>query len=341
MRVWFNHWFSTVYRFMELLKDADKDIVIIGSSRSEYAVYQTICDEFYTEPLNISENEYVDWCLDFCKKHLIDVFIPRRGRVELSVRLSEFNDIGVKVLMDDNPTLIHKLDDKFETAKIFKEHNICKVPQMYCVNTFKDFEKAYKKIKESNPEDRVCIKYSKDEGAVSFRVIDDVVDTIASLRLGEGLKLSYQRISNMLQEKDIFEDLIVMPFLKGPEISVDSLMTHKGFIGICRQKVGTRGTLVEYDEDIYNISKKFAEITGLKMPYNLQLRYHNDELYLLEVNTRMAGGTYKSCMTGINIPYIAYCELLGKNFELPNVSNIKSMLISQIETPIILKEGLI
>lgn len=324
---------------MELLKNADKDIVIIGSSRSEYAVYQEVCDEFYTEPLNLSDNDYVDWCIDFCKKHLIDVFIPRRGRVELSIRLQEFTDISVKVLMDDNADLMQKLDDKFETAKIFKEHNICNVPQMYCVNTFKDFEKAYQAIIETNPEDRVCIKYSKDEGAVSFRVIDNVVDTIASLRLGEGLKLSYQKVCNMLQERETFDDLIVMPFLKGPEISVDSLMTHKGFIGICRQKIGTRGTEVSFNQEIYDISKKFAEVTGIKMPYNLQLRYHNNQLYLLEVNTRMAGGTYKSCLTGINIPYIAYCELLGKDFEMPIVENIPNLLVSQIETPIILKGG--
>ncbi len=335
-RIWFNHWFSTAYRFIELLQKEDNSIEIIGSSRTEYAVYKVLCKEFYVEPFEMSDIEYAQWCIDFCKEHKIDVFIPRRGRVPISDRIEDFEKIGVKVLMDRNSNLMHQLDDKFETAKIFRDNNICKVPELYCVNTYEEFERAFKLIKNHNEEDRVCIKYSKDEGATSFRVIDDVVDNIKSLRLGEGLKVSYQKISNMLKSVDFFDDLIVMPYLKGPEISVDSLMTHKGFIGISRYKVGTRGTQVEFDKNLYNISKKFAEVTGLTMPYNLQVRWHNDELYLLEVNTRMAGGTYKSCLTGINIPYIALCELLGVDFEMPNVQNIQSMLVSEIETPIIL-----
>ena len=72
------------------------------------------------------------------------------------------------------------------------------------------------------------------------------------------------------------------------------------------------------------------------MPYNLQLRHHNDEWYLLEVNTRMAGGTHKSCLTGVNFPFLAFCELLDIPFNIPNMEDIKSMLISEIETPIIM-----
>ena len=84
-------------------------------------------------------------------------------------------------------------------------------------------------------------------------------------------------------------------------------------------------------------SKKFAEITKITMPYNMQLRYHKNKWYLLEVNTRMAGGTYKSCMTGINIPFIALCELLDIPCEFPNIKKVKKILVSDIETPIIIK----
>lgn len=335
-RVWFNHWFSTVYRLMELLKQGDETITFIGSSRTENAVYKTICNEFYTEPVDISDEKYSDWCVDFCKQHQIDVFIPRRGRVAICHNLYKFKDIGVKVMINDNAELLDMLESKIGTAHYFKKNNICAVPEMYIVNTKDEFEIAYNKIKESNPNDRVCIKYNNDEGAVSFRVIDNVVETIKSLRTGQGLKLSYNTIISMLSEKEKFDDLIVMPYLNGPEFSVDSLMTHKGFIGITRSKVGSRGTEVYYDEKLYEISKKFAELSGLKMPYNLQVRFHNDVMYLLEVNTRMAGGTHKSCLTGINIPYLAYCELLDIDFDLPNIKEVKRLLVSEIETPIIL-----
>lgn len=341
MRIWFNHWFSTAYRLMELLKQGCESdnisIELIGSNRKEACVYRTICDEFYIEPINISNENYVQWCIDFCKDHKIDVFIPRRERVDITKNLSKFEEIGTKVMVDDNFSLLSLLDDKFATAEFFKKNNICKVPTMYIVNTVGEFEVAYKRLKEIEPNNRVCIKYNYDEGATSFRVIDDVVDDIHSLRTGVGLKVSYSKILTILGSVSHFDDLIVMPYLEGPEISVDSLMTSKGFIGLSRCKVGTRGTLVEYNKDFYEISKKFAEQSGLKMPYNVQLRHHNNEWYLLEVNTRMAGGTHKSCMTGVNIPYIALCELMDINFKMPVIDKIEKLYVSEIETPIILE----
>lgn len=340
MRVWFNHWFSTAYRLIEELKKGCSEnnisIELIGSNRIDTCVYKTICDEFYIEPTEISDTDYVDWCLEFCKEHNINVFIPRRDRSEISKRLDDFDAIGVKVMTDRNYELMELLEDKFETAELFKKHNICKVPDIIIVNTVSEFEEAYKTLKDRYPMDRICIKYNRDEGATSFRVVDNVIDTIHSLKTGIGLKVSYEQLYNMLGSVESFADLIVMPYLKGPEISVDSLMTKKGFVGITRYKVGSRGTQVEYNKEFYDISKKFAEISKIQMPYNLQLRYHNDEWYLLEVNTRMAGGTHKSCLTGVNFPFLAFCELLDIPFNIPNMEDIKSMLISEIETPIIM-----
>lgn len=341
MRIWFNHWFSTAFRLMELLKEGcssnNIDIDIIGTNKIDLCVYKTYCDEFYIEPIDISDKDYITWCVDFCKEHNINVFIPRRNREVISKYLSEFDNIGVKVMTDRNFELLELLEDKFATAKLFEENNICKVPKMFIVNNVKDFEKAYSKLKEIYPNDRLCIKYNKDEGATSFRVIDDVIDSIQSLKTGIGLKISYSQAISMLGSVESFDDLLVMPYLKGPEISIDSLMTKHGFVGLSRYKVGTRSTQVEYNPEFYEISKKFAEVSGLQMPYNVQLRHHNNEWYLLEVNTRMAGGTYKSCLTGVNFPYLALCELLDIPFEVPNVSEVQGMLVSEIETPVILK----
>ena len=342
MRIWFNHWFSTAYRVIEDIQkgcqENNIDIEIIGSNRLDVCVYKTICNEFYIEPdVDISAKDYVNWCLDFCKCHNIDVFIPRREREEISKYLSEFNKLNVKVMVDKNTELLNLLEDKFKTVEFFKKNDICKVPDIIIVNNVEEFKSAYKTLKNKYPQDRICIKYNKDEGATSFRVIDDKVDNITSLRTGTGLKISYNHAVEMLGSVSNFDDLIVMIYLDGPEVSIDSLMTKNGFIGLSRQKVGSRTTKIEYNKSFYEISKKFAEITKITMPYNMQLRYHKNKWYLLEVNTRMAGGTYKSCMTGINIPFIALCELLDIPCEFPNIKKIKKILVSDIETPIIIK----
>ena len=84
MRIWFNHWFSTSYHLINMMKEKEPDrFYFIGSSTNPYAIYKQACDEFYTEKHDISDEEYLQYCLDFCKEHKIDVFVPRHNLVSI------------------------------------------------------------------------------------------------------------------------------------------------------------------------------------------------------------------------------------------------------------------
>ena len=336
MRIYFNHWFSQAYNLINAIKAEDPSVYIIGTNERDTAVYQFVCDEFYVEPHFDNEDEYAMWCLNFCKEHNIDVFAPRRNRVAIAKHYNEYIGAGIKLMVDNNSELMALLEDKVKTAQLFEKHNICKVPELLVATNIDEFKKHYAYLKEKYPKERVCFKYVEDEGATSFRVIDDIADDIKVLKTGAGMKISYDKAVEILGSVDSFDPLILMIYLKGPEISVDSLMTNKGFIGCSRTKIGTRGTVIDPHSELVNISKHFAEVTGIKCPYNVQFRWHDGELYLLEVNTRMAGGTYKSCQAGLNFAYLALCDVLGKDFELP--TNTKKVIVSEIETPVLLKE---
>ena len=99
-RIWLNHWFSTAYNIIELIKKGDSSHYIIGTNANEYAVYGAVCDEFYKEPV-LKDDEYVEFCLEFCRDHKIDVFMPRRGMLPVSMNKKRFEAIGVKVMVDD------------------------------------------------------------------------------------------------------------------------------------------------------------------------------------------------------------------------------------------------
>ena len=339
MRIWFNHWFSTAYRIIELIEKGAKqdnlEVEFIGTNTNQYAVYKEVCDEFYQEPTIKNKDEYVEWCLEFCKEHKIDVFFPRRNFVDISRRASEFEEIGVRVLVDKNYELLKTLDDKVATAKLMESiPEVCKVPPIKVINVVQQLKRAYKELQDLNPDGRVCMKNARGEGATSFRVIDDKVASIHSLDTGIGMKMSYEQVESMLGSVISFDDLMLMPYLDGTEISIDCLNTSKGFVAVPRYKLGGRVTKVTQDKDLIERAKKFAEATGLKHPFNLQLRYHKDELYLLEVNTRMSGGVHLSCLSGVNIPYLALRELLGLPVEIPD--NLRSLKVTHIETPITL-----
>ena len=103
MKLWFNHWFSTVYNIITSIKEECKEeLIIVGSNEKKDAVYKVLCDEWYQEPVFKEGEKYATWCLNFCKTHQIDVFIPRRGRKDIEKIYNEFQKNGVKVLMCSN-----------------------------------------------------------------------------------------------------------------------------------------------------------------------------------------------------------------------------------------------
>ena len=61
-RVWMNHWFSTAYNIINLIRKAFPDIEIIGSNEHPYSPIMNVCDEWYQEPV-IKGEQYVSyWC---------------------------------------------------------------------------------------------------------------------------------------------------------------------------------------------------------------------------------------------------------------------------------------
>jgi biotin carboxylase len=83
---------------------------------------------------------------------------------------------------------------------------------------------------------------------------------------------------------------------------------------------------------------KFANIISetYKIPYayNIQVKFKNNEPYLLEINTRMSGGVHYSCMCGFNIPYEAINVILDKNVTKFDQSEKLNIMIGNMDTPI-------
>ncbi|WP_242848082.1 hypothetical protein [Ruminococcus sp. HUN007] len=65
--IWFNHWFTQAYNFIELLKQDQRNYVIASAKKVPFA-FGAAADERYSEPTGINGDDYAEWCLDFCKK---------------------------------------------------------------------------------------------------------------------------------------------------------------------------------------------------------------------------------------------------------------------------------
>ena len=329
--IWLNHWFSTAYYIISLIKQGGGDFRFIGTNRGKESPIMLQCDEWYQEP-DVRGEEYINFCLDFCEKHNVDVFMPRHELVTVSKYKSRFEEKGIKVMVDDFDK-IDILNEKDRAYELFKKLGIGKVPDYYIVTDVKGFKDAYNALLEKYS--RVCFKFVRDEGGMSFHIIDNSPKDYASLFTKSSTRISLDTAVSALSERQNFAPLMVMPFLSGDEISVDCLKTSTGIIAVPRRKGYSRVEHICYDEEIISICKSFLEKFPLEMPCNIQFKLLDDVPYILEVNTRMSGGVQMSCIgSGINIPFIAVSKLLGN--DVPWTESREEKSVTYIETPLAL-----
>lgn len=209
MRIWFNRWFTTVSHYIDLIRanPEGRRFVIFGTHPNKDALYLQNCDFAFTEP-DISGNEYIDFCLEFCQQHRVDIFIPRKENVLISKRLKDFHAIGVKVLVCPDAELMETMDNKaaaYESirSKESDREPIVSIPDYYVVNKLTDFKRAYECLRRKGQT--VCFKPVIGEGANGFRVIKENIETITQLfNQGIGYRIPYQHACEILSQQEIF-----------------------------------------------------------------------------------------------------------------------------------------
>lgn len=331
VRIWLNHWFSTAYNIIQLIKRDDPDFAIIGSNANPQSPIMTVCDEWYLEP-SLPDDEYIEYCLKFCRDHAVDVFMPRRGALIISKEKKCFDEIGIKVMVEEYE-IMNALNHKERAYRLFKEKGIGQIPDYDVVTTVDQFKASYCRLAEKYG--RVCFKFVKDEGGKSYRLIDNDRHGYSALFKKITTRMTYDDAVSALSERVTFSPMIVMPYLPGDEVSVDCLQTEQGLIAIPRIKDTTRIEKIRYDETILEYCNEIYKALPLNNPCNIQFKYLGETPYFLEVNTRMSGGIQMACSaSGVNIPNIAVNKLLGINKSWLNKREQKN--VCHIEIPLVL-----
>ncbi len=307
-RLWFNHWFSTAYNVILMIRQENPDFQIIVSNERELTPLKAVCDEWYQEPV-LPDEEYAEYCLQFCLEHHIDVFLPRRGMVPVSRRKADFEARGIRV-MCDRYEMVSILSRKDAAYEFLRENGISTVPECRVVRTVPEFQEAYSDLKKRYRE--VCIKFVRDEGGKSFRLIDNTRKGYGALFKKQNTRMTLDAVLEALSEREVFAPLMVMPFLSGKEISVDCLQTAKGPVMIPRIKGSGRIEQLTFDPEILEKTREIFDLVRLEQPCNIQFKYLDGRPWFLEINTRMSGGIQMACAAAkVNIPDLAVSRLLG------------------------------
>jgi hypothetical protein len=336
MKIWFNRWFSTVSHYIDMIRanEDHRKFIIYGTHPNKDALYLQNCDFAYLEP-DVSGEEYIKFCLDFCKKHSIDIFIPRKENVLISKKLLLFDEIEVKVLVCPNPDLMEIMNNKaaaYQTcAKIFT------IPDYYVVNHVNDFKEAYEKLRSKGHT--VCFKPVIGEGAQGFRVIRDQVETVTQLFYEEvGNHISYSYACEILSQQEAFPDLMVLEYLEGTEYSIDCLASaEKLYTAIPRRKGEGRVREIIEHKELIDLSYAFHKKFKLPYVFNIQVKYNQGVPKLLEINPRMSGGIHFSSLSGVNFPYLAIKLLIGEKVEMGSIRF--GIRASHLEKEVLLNPG--
>lgn len=312
LRVWLNQTYATNYWIVDMIRRNPENVpvsIYATSDRANSPVLQA-GDFSSLEPDRdeLVGDAYVDWAIEYCKANRIDVFIPMRGMIPISVRVADFEAIGTKVLVSPADS-VALLDDKNLAYASAKENGIA-VPPWYIASSTEEMETAYYRLRdELETHEEIVIKPVQGVGAAGFRVIKNDRLSMASIlekpKNEIGIKELLEIFAYTEAEGKEIPAFMVLPYLNEPETSVDCLSDIDGRViaAIPRSKSGSFRTLANNAQTTIDLAVKVSETYGLRYLTNTQIRWFRGEPVLLETNTRISGGMYASAMAGVNLPW--------------------------------------
>jgi carbamoylphosphate synthase large subunit len=307
MRVWFNRTFSSVYAAIGLIREADSGgrFHIIYSNANPHAAAARVAHAFFVEPTGLDAEAYIAWCLDFCREHRVDIFIPGKESTLLAGEHARFAAQGTRVLSAAAPAALELIHDK---ARFYADVVLPMAPVAETRNfeNIAQFDAAYAELRQRHP--KLCVKPSRSVFGLGFSILDEERSSAALLIAGAQYHIGLDDMRRGLAELGEVRTMLLMQYLDGHEYSVDCVGDNGRLVAaIARKKPmqAGRGQLIDMRQDILDATAKLAADFGLNGCFNVQFRENGEQLHLLEINPRMSGGIGMACVAGPNLPFIA------------------------------------
>nr|WP_218025243.1 ATP-grasp domain-containing protein [Nocardia jejuensis] len=287
------------------------DVSIYASNVDPDAPALSACDVAAVEPRHVGNDAYAEFALDFCRRNRIDVLIPPRRLTALAGRAAEFAAIGTS-LMCSPLSAVTVLTSKTRTYELASAAGL-PVPPWRAVSDAAGLRAAVGEL--SLTDERLCIKPTGEYSAFGFRILQDrplsVDDLLAPPLPVASLDAVAGALDRVVEQGGVAPELIVMPFLEGPEISVDCLSAPGGdlLVGVPRSKQGRYRLLLD-DPVIIDLAARLVEHFELAYLTNVQFRHRHGEPVLLEANPRPSAGLFQTSFAGVNLPWAAVRLLL-------------------------------
>jgi len=323
LRIWFNRTYATNSHVIAMLR-ANPDgraVHVIGTHPDPDSPVLAACDEWALEP-ELEAGEYVAWALQFAREHAVEVMIPRLHMAELAEARAEFAAAGTRLLCADAPT-VRLFADKAAAYRAAADDGL-PVPPFRVVRDSAGLRAAHAEF--ARIAEWVCMKPTSGVGGNGYRRLTTAPPSLADFAGEVSSRVQLEDVCRALDaaaaDGTTCPELMVMPYLDGPEISVDVVATAAGepLVAIGRGRSRRRRLIVD-DVPAREIAELLTRTHRVSYLSNTQVRYWQGpddpapRAYLLELNTRISGGLFQTALAGVNLPWAAVRLALGEDVE--------------------------
>ena len=338
-RIWFNKTFSTISAVLNNLRQSlpSGEVTLIATHNHEAASVFLAADECYLEPADISGQDYLEWCLNFCREHQINVFWPGKEAALFSLHHADFQDIGVQVLSVADHATLTLLHNKAHFYSALPPE-VALVMDFLAVTNSEAFDAAIAGL--STKHNKLCVKPAMSVYGLGFRILDTKRDSISQLLAGVEYQIPLSELRQGMVNTPVFNTLLVMEHLAGPEWSVDCAGRHGELLCAVQRKKSQlpgHGQSIDNNSDIQGMVTRLTAHYRLNGIFNIQFKEGENGVRLLEINPRPSGGFGMACLSGANIAQIAWQGFKGEAISEVNLHY--GLRVAEVGTPVVLKQG--
>lgn len=283
---------------------SDASIKLFGTeSRSGFIAPSSI-EQVFQVPSPEDPN-YLPELSSIIKSYEIDLVIPQTTNESkfLSVHKSQ---VGTKVAVLGSQDF-EMLNNKGYLTEAFLAANL-PAPEMYWVSSYSEFLVAVDKL--NYPENEIVIKLPSASGMRGVRKVSESHENLEEFLSNKPNVWSLSK-SDLVEilGRGIWPKMLAIPFLHGPEYSVDVWRRDGIAIILPRIRSHIRSGIsmesnLELEPAISEVVSEFLEHYDIEGLLGFQFIMHQGTPQILECNPRVQGTMVASLLSGVNILWL-------------------------------------
>ena len=307
--IWFNQGYSSVRDALIMISEAkDRTVRLLASHHDVGSPVLRAADMAFLEPgfdrsTEAGAGEYVDYCLEICRIHQVDLFVAQSGSMTLAGHKKDFAAIGTRLAVPGSAETLALLHDK---ARFYEVATAAGLPMPWTreIHDVEGFDAALKALDALGLD--ACVKPPQGVFGAGFWRLDAVHPLFETLMNPDSHRISPAALRAAIATAPPGLRLLVLEHLSGVEWSVDCVCEDgRLVVGVGRRKIG-RAQRIETDGPVFEVVRHAIASFGLSGLINVQCKAagaDDGDVRLLEINARMSGGCLYTRYSGVNLPW--------------------------------------